>query len=204
MSVIIFVRHGIAQNSVTGVLSSRLGDGLALTPIGIEEAKRAADELVKLKITRLYSSPQLRALQTAEIFSKRLGISITNDARLVDRHFGDMDGTPYDNGRWRFRFTNAEMAKRHVEPWEDIQKRMGDFVASIEPTGITVVSTHDSSIKAIVSSITGLNEMQIGGMAIRHCGFSVISGQGKDYNLIGTSLPVLANEVLEEINSNIG
>lgn len=69
-----FFRHGIAQDH-----SASTPDHLReLIPEGIKEMRTAAP-LVKrlnLKVTHLYSSPLVRARQTAEILAESLGIEV--------------------------------------------------------------------------------------------------------------------------------
>lgn len=68
-----FVRHGIAED----------GNGIEdferkLTNAGAEQMRTAASVMAKLKITpsHIYTSPRIRALQTAEIVGEALGVNV--------------------------------------------------------------------------------------------------------------------------------
>lgn len=84
----IFIRHGQSEfNVVYG--KTRVDPGIedpAITPLGEEQARAAADFLVDQGITRLISSPYKRALQTASIIAARIGTPITIDP-LVREHY---------------------------------------------------------------------------------------------------------------------
>lgn len=71
-----FFRHGNAEDADLASLSdfSRV-----LTSKGVERTKAAAATLkaLDLKLTRLYSSPLVRAQQTAEILAKALDVPVT-------------------------------------------------------------------------------------------------------------------------------
>ena len=71
--MIIFLRHGQAENNVKRILAGRT-DGVPLTKTGIEQAGRIAKYLKPLDISAIYSSPIERASHTAEIIAKPLPI----------------------------------------------------------------------------------------------------------------------------------
>lgn len=71
-----FLRHGIAED----IENAKGGDAArALTPRGIERLEISARMLAKLgvKPARIYSSPLVRARQTAEIVAKAIGVEVT-------------------------------------------------------------------------------------------------------------------------------
>ncbi|MCP5181246.1 MAG: histidine phosphatase family protein [Pseudomonadales bacterium] len=70
---LLLIRHGLPVHLQTN-------DGTPADPplsdIGRGQARRMADWLAGEKIDRLYSSPMLRAVQTAEPLSDRLGVAV--------------------------------------------------------------------------------------------------------------------------------
>jgi isoleucyl-tRNA synthetase len=88
----IFVRHGFAENNVTGVRSS--GDNEHhLTEIGRSQSEITAEKLKGEKIDMIISSPVLRARETAEIISASLGnVSIAKEEMLREYNFGSWNG----------------------------------------------------------------------------------------------------------------
>ena len=67
--MIIFLRHGQAENNVKRILAGRT-DGVSLTKTGIEQADRIAEYLKPLDISAIYSSPIERASHTAKIVAE--------------------------------------------------------------------------------------------------------------------------------------
>ena len=55
-----------------------------LSEVGIEQAKRLPEALARFPITRLVSSPQRRAMQTAQPVADALGLTIEIDERLAE------------------------------------------------------------------------------------------------------------------------
>ena len=63
--MIIFLRHGQAENNTKKILAGR-SPGVNLTEIGIQQAEQAGKMLETLNISTIYSSPIDSALQTAK------------------------------------------------------------------------------------------------------------------------------------------
>ena len=92
---LILVRHCTTAwnrlNKVQGITDIDLDDG------GIEEAKELTEFLRPLGIEIIYTSHLKRAVSTAKIVGKKLGIDIIVDERLGECNFGPIEGmTPED------------------------------------------------------------------------------------------------------------
>lgn len=92
---LVLLRHGESQwnleNRFTGWTD------VDLTPTGIEEAKFAANQLIKenIKISSVYTSTLLRAIHTSNIVCKKISFPIEDvnyDWRLNERHYGALQG----------------------------------------------------------------------------------------------------------------
>lgn len=79
-----WVRHG---QSTWNVLDRMQGQELGppLTDLGRTQSAAAAEELAGLGITRILSSPAVRAQQTAEIVAGRLGLTVETEDLLVEK-----------------------------------------------------------------------------------------------------------------------
>lgn len=83
------VRHGEAENNLRFVLNSAgAKKEYPLTEKGREQAKEAAKKLHAVEADELFSSPILRAKQTAEIISGVTGLPIVFDNRLWEAGMG--------------------------------------------------------------------------------------------------------------------
>ncbi|MET4427782.1 MULTISPECIES: histidine phosphatase family protein [unclassified Mycolicibacterium] len=76
---LLVIRHALPLRSEPGQ-----GSDPDLSPEGIEQANRLPDALKRFPITRLVSSPQRRAIQTAQPVADALGMSVDIDDRLAE------------------------------------------------------------------------------------------------------------------------
>ncbi|UXA17827.1 histidine phosphatase family protein [Mycobacterium sp. SMC-4] len=76
---LLLVRHALPLRSEPGQ-----GSDPHLSEAGIEQAKRLPDALARFPITRLVSSPQIRAIQTGQPVADALGIAIEVDERFAE------------------------------------------------------------------------------------------------------------------------
>lgn len=76
---LLVIRHALPLRSEPGQ-----GSDPDLSEEGIAQAKRLPDALARFPITRIVSSPQRRAIQTAQPAAEALGLSIDVDDRLAE------------------------------------------------------------------------------------------------------------------------
>lgn len=84
--MIFVVRHGQTDLNRDGRLQGR--QGMPLNEAGIKQAEILRDELKEIKFDYVFSSPQERAIQTAEIVS---GLKAITDTRLDVFDLGEAD-----------------------------------------------------------------------------------------------------------------
>ena len=66
---LVLVRHGLSSFNAKGLIQGRTDDSV-LTDIGYEEAVKAGNALSKIKFDKIYSSPLVRASETANTIKK--------------------------------------------------------------------------------------------------------------------------------------
>jgi broad specificity phosphatase PhoE len=76
---LLLIRHALPHRSEPGE-----GSDPDLSADGVEQANRLPDALARFPITRLVSSPQRRAAQTAEPVAAARGLTIDIDERLAE------------------------------------------------------------------------------------------------------------------------
>jgi probable phosphoglycerate mutase len=88
------VRHGRTEMNRLGLLQGHGGFGLL--PEGVRDAEEAATLLSGKRVTVLYSSDQRRAVETAAILQRRLGIrgTLRRSRLLREFDYGEMTGRP--------------------------------------------------------------------------------------------------------------
>jgi probable phosphoglycerate mutase len=90
MRTFYFLRHGETDWNLEGRLQGHTD--IPLNATGEAQAVRAAQALMGLGITRLISSPLLRARRTAEVAAEALQLPLTLDETLKERTFGSFEG----------------------------------------------------------------------------------------------------------------
>jgi broad specificity phosphatase PhoE len=88
---LLVIRHALPLRSEAGQ-----GSDPDLSEDGIEQAKRLPEALARFPITRLVSSPQRRALQTAQPVADALGLAVDVDERLAEYDYGLSHYTPIE------------------------------------------------------------------------------------------------------------
>lgn len=100
---LLFVRHGESLANTLRIVSNR-DFPHPLTALGTQRAEQLAGELKDRQISKIYSSPILRAKQTAEILARRLSLIVEVADGLREYDCGDLEG-----------FGDEETWKRHSE-----------------------------------------------------------------------------------------
>ena len=96
---IYFTRHGESQANLIKEISNRgLKHGLTLK--GRDQAITLADRLKGIPITRIYSSPVLRAIETTIILANRLGLEYEVTDALREYDCGILEGRSDENA-WK-------------------------------------------------------------------------------------------------------
>ncbi len=93
---IYFIRHGESEANVKQLFAGQKEDS-PLTENGLQQARDAIEDLRTIHIDRIYSSPLLRARQTAREVAKGIGYdveAIVVDQRLAEYDMGSLTGTP--------------------------------------------------------------------------------------------------------------
>ena len=89
--MVYFVRHGETDYNKQGIVQGQLD--IPLNNEGINQANQLKDKLKNMDIDLIFSSPLLRAKQTAEIINKTLNVEIIYDNRLKEFFAGNKQGT---------------------------------------------------------------------------------------------------------------
>ncbi len=170
---IYFLRHGTTIWNVEGRLQGR--NDSDLTEEGINRAIRLRNKLEDVKFDLIYSSPQKRALETANIIRGNRDAEITIHEALYEIDFGDWEGMKIPDIEREFskefHTFMAEPEKYHPtkgESFVDLFKRVQEFldeIKNLNNENILVV-THGATIKAMLTIIKGLNINQISNIPV--------------------------------------
>ncbi len=94
------IRHGESEWNAAGKLQGQADS--PLNAAGRAQAAQVARYFADIGLTALYTSPLLRAQETADIIGAALGLRPVSDARLVEYGVGEAAGLDWDGifARW--------------------------------------------------------------------------------------------------------
>lgn len=126
MTQLVLIRHGETDWNVEGRYQGQADP--ALNEKGLAQARQLAAELQSVGIEVLYTSPLLRAAQTAEIVAEHLEIPLHLEPRLMEIH----------QGEWQTRL-RAEIESLYpdlfgrweTEPWE-VTPPKGEHLSQVQ------------------------------------------------------------------------
>ena len=190
--MIIFLRHGQAENNVKRILAGRT-DGISLTKTGIKQAERIAEYLKPLDISAIYSSPIERASHTAKIVAENNSMDCELDDRITEIDMGRFTLMNYDdmfarygNVFLKFYENNPIIAEHKVETFSHVRKRILDIVDYVIKTHgnqNVVLVTHMDPIKSILSVVMDLNPKTLFELVIANASLTIIKEQDRKLSL---------------------
>ena len=155
------VRHGQTdlnkQHIIQGITNAKLNEN------GINQAENLKQEIDKLDIDLVISSPLLRTKETTNIIINNRNIDIIYDDRIIERYAGDLEGKPdelYDHIKvWNYKL-NTDLGA-NIERVQDLLERAKLFLNDIKikyPNKNILIVSHEAIIRAIHYNIVGYNE----------------------------------------------
>ena len=203
--MIIFLRHGQAENNTKKILAGR-SPGVDLTQVGIQQAEQSGKMLESLNISAIYSSPIDRALQTAEIAGNHCDLEPVTDDRLIELDMGKFTKMPYDeifakhgNVFLKFYEGSNEVSENGVETFANVQKRvfdMVDFVVNKHKNENVVLVTHMDPIKAMIGKVLSLKPEILFELIIANASLNIL--KNNDQNFYLTAINAMPSERFDE------
>ena len=152
---LLLIRHALPLRSEPGQ-----GSDPDLSEEGIEQAKRLPDALARFPITRLVSSPQRRAVQTAQPVADALGLPIDIDDRLAEYDRDLEHYIPIEQIAAEYPEELARLASGHLPSSVDEaaflardQRGIRDIVAAGDHEDTVAVFSHGGVINGLLHSI---------------------------------------------------
>lgn len=164
-----FLRHGETDwNRDRRIQGSTEWIDLNAGGVRVAESTRDAMRAGGLTFDRLYSSPLLRAMHTAQIIGAGIGLEPVADRRLQEMSFGPYEGTGYGDGcfvdgniRACFKDPPRYAAREGAESFEDVAVRVRDFIdRELVPLAgrlaRVLVVAHGGVLRTVVRLATGI------------------------------------------------
>lgn len=158
---LLLVRHALPNRSDHGQ-----GSDPDLAGAGRQQAARLPAALQRFPLARVVSSPQRRAVQTAEPVAAARGLTVEIDERLAE-YDRDLAGyVPIEQLRSERPRDWARMAQGHLPSGVDeaafrarISAAVGDIVAGAEPEATVAVFSHGGVINVLLHEILGTRRL---------------------------------------------
>lgn len=164
------IRHGKTDYNEQGLLQGK--SDIPLNENGIKDAEKLHDYFQDKKVDLCFSSPLIRALDTAKIIFPNLDIITSN--LIIERTLGQFEGKSHAEYHfydfWNYKANNNTSG---VEPVQDLLKRSTLFLHELKEKymdkTIAIVS-HGAFLKALHYSIIGYNtETNFDSFSINNC-----------------------------------
>lgn len=177
MSRLILVRHAEPQDDMRGRCYGSLDVGLS--PAGRAHAAELAARLAALEYDVVYSSPRLRARETAEPAAAVRGVELVVDDELRELDFGELEGRTYDEiaasepelyRAWME--TPTEVTFPGGESYADLKVRAVGALRRIDRAALVV--THGGVIRAGLAEWLSLPDDAIFRVDQRYCGVTIV------------------------------
>lgn len=167
---LIFIRHGQTDWNVQGKIQGSYDSELNAT--GIEQAMSLSEKLFNLnyKFSKIYSSPQKRALKTAEILSKSSNVDYISVKDLQEMNMGKWEGLswreveenyPNEYKEWHLnrRYTKTPEGESYQDMLERVLKAIHKIIN--ENNENVVIVSHSAVIMCLQCYVTNtpFNEM---------------------------------------------
>jgi len=209
-----FVRHGESQANLQHVISNRESP-FGLTEFGKEQANTLAENLKDIPITAIYSSPVLRARETAEILSQSLHLPYQVTEALREYDCGILEDKS-DEESWKLHSEIAEDWVLHHnylrkpeggENFLEIKKRFIPFVESFAQNGLRVQDqilfvSHGGLLQLILPEIlTNIDHVFVRSNGIGHTQCIIIEGKSNHLTCLQWGSAHFGNTQMKEIMS---
>ena len=158
---LLLIRHALPLRSEPGQ-----GSDPVLSDEGVQQAKRLPDALARFPITRLVSSPQRRAVQTAQPVADALGLPVEIDERLAE-YDRDMEHyIPIEQIAAEFPEELARLANGHLPSSVDeaaflarVNAGIRDLVSAGDHEDTVAVFSHGGVINGLLHGILGTEKI---------------------------------------------
>jgi probable phosphoglycerate mutase len=161
MLTLYLVRHGQTTFNAEGRVQGWMD--VPLDEVGLHQAQQVAKRFSAKQVHAIYSSPLMRAAETARAIAQAAGRDAILDDRLREYHMGDWTGKTGDEIAAitpGLRWGGPEMLIPGGESAQDMRDRVESFLHAVlarHAAGETLIAvSHGGTLGALVSAMIGL------------------------------------------------
>jgi alpha-ribazole phosphatase/probable phosphoglycerate mutase len=181
------LRHGEPEADSRGRCYGRLDVGLS--PLGFEQAVRAAARIGDVPLAAIYASPRRRAVESARPLALPRGLAVRLEEDLREMDFGEIEGLTYDEVRER----RPELYAAWMERPTEVTFPGGESYALVRARVLGVVDrlrrahegqsialvAHGGTTRTALAAALGLPDAHIFRLAQDYAALSIIEWIGE-------------------------
>ena len=186
-TTLFLVRHGETDQNTKRVYMGRSND--PLNERGRVQSAAAAGRLSSLSITRIFSSPVARAVQTAEVISEKLQLDVETLDCFTEIDFGPWGRLSADEierrwpRAWRLWREKPQLLDfAGIETLTGVRMRVGEGLDIVLREGKgknIVIVTHDVVIRNVLSLVLNIDNSRYRSFAAANASLSIIHFEGE-------------------------
>ena len=182
--MIYIIRHGKTELNRLNVLQGRSDH--PLNEEGIRQAETAAEKLHEVSFDHVFSSPLIRAVQTAGLIAP--GMMPVIDDRLIEMDYGPYEGLDLSHLPPElltfFRDFVHNPAPEGMEQLSAVVERTGAFMEEIRGlSGDILISTHAIAMKGILEYLTPGSCGSYWSKYIGNCAVYTVDNENGEFNV---------------------
>lgn len=157
-----------------------------MNEVGRKEVEIAAEKLKRVKFSYVFSSPLLRALQTAEAVA--CGVDPIIDDRLIEMDYGPYEGADLADPSTELKKFFSDFihnpAPEGMESLSSVVLRVGAFLDDVKGLqGNILVATHAIAMKGILEYLTPESKGSYWSKYIGNCHIYVVDNDKDQYGI---------------------
>lgn len=153
---LLLIRHAETNTNLKGIMHIT-NDPVGLSSGGVKQANNLISIAKFYEIDSIYTSPEVRAIETTKIIADGLLKPYSVLEGLRERDWGEWEGKAWTD--IKSYLDEMSLQKRYVfippggESWKDMEQRLSDAIKQITTIdkGNAVVITHEGALRAIVT-----------------------------------------------------
>ena len=191
---LVFVRHGLSSFNEKGLIQGRTDDSY-LTDKGYEQASQSGKALSGIKFDKIYSSPLVRAAETAKTIKKNLKgeHNIIYDKNLLEVDLSSWSGLtiniikkkyPENYIIWKNNPENLELKKNDnsiYQPIQDLYCQANEFIKNIlkiyleKDKATILIIGHNAILRCLILSLIGRPNKGFRKIKLDNASFSILN-----------------------------
>lgn len=183
--MIYIIRHGQTEKNKAMVLQGRSDQ--PLNEAGIRQAEQAGAYFrsAGIRFDRVYSSPLIRAVQTAKLVAPQA--EVLTDDRLLEMDYGPYEGASLEDPAPELLHFFMDFvhhpAPEGMESLDSVVRRLGDFLEEIHRAGNILISTHAIAMKGALEYLTPDSQGAYWSKHIKNCDVYVVEQTETGYTV---------------------